>query len=228
MPVAFRSKTFTKVTSAASVTNTPPSGLANDDILVFLLYKENAAAVTWPAGFTEGGSILSADSTMKLYYAWKRAASESGNYTPSWTGSTYALGTLLAISGAITSGDPNDVTPTTYAGAASPATIACPSITPATDNALVIAFGANYSRSLATATVTSGYTIHDQTDISAVASALKSPAGATGTIAYTISSLGHTVAMTLAIKPPSEGQPMYLRGQDVPGLRQIRPGRIGF
>jgi hypothetical protein len=104
--LAFRSNHQTiNGTASASCVVTAPSGIADDDILIFALERADVtAAITWPSGFTElfdtthdGGSTAC---------AWKRASSESGNYTASWTGTTRNVGIMYAVSGAATAGTP--------------------------------------------------------------------------------------------------------------------------
>jgi hypothetical protein len=127
MAVAFRSLDTKGDGLGTSVVHNAPAGLANNDIMVIFLYKENTAAVTWPAGFSQVGTVTSGTET--VYVAWKRASSESGTYTASWTGSKYRWSILAAYSGAITTGNPNDATPTTVATASETNQITCPSIT---------------------------------------------------------------------------------------------------
>jgi hypothetical protein len=198
MTIAYRSKNIKGNGSGTSVVHAAPSGLANNDILLFMLYKQNSAAVTYPAGFTEVAAIASGTSFW-LYVAWKRASSESGTYTFSWTGSTWRYSMLGAYSGCITSGSPMDATPTTLATASETNVITCPSITTATANALVIPFGADYNLDVTGATL-SGYTVREDVLPILVSDAIKAAAGATGTLAYSRTGTDRTGGVTIALK----------------------------
>ncbi len=91
--------------AATSTTVTAPAGIADDDILVFLLDRaEVTSAITWPSGFAELRQTNYAGGSLAM--AWKRAASESGNYTASWTGSSRSGAIMYAVSGAFTTGTP--------------------------------------------------------------------------------------------------------------------------
>ena len=106
MALAYRSNNQTvNGTASASCVVTAPSGIADDDILIFSLERADVtAAITWPSGFSELFSTTHDGGTTSC--AWKRASSESGNYTASWTGNTINVGIVYAISGADTVGTP--------------------------------------------------------------------------------------------------------------------------
>jgi hypothetical protein len=217
MAVEYRAKHTLAASVVASAVHNAPTGLSNDDILVCLLYKENTNALTVPSGFSSPVEISASDSSFRLYYTWKRAASESGTYTFSWTGNAYRVSNLLAISGAVTSGDPNDATATTAGNGAQNNKIDCPTITTATDGSLVIAFGSNYDYNMDAATVTAGYTIRERADVCAVADDVKDSAGATGTITFThAKGSSQTAGITIALKPPAAAptaKPAFLQYQ---------------
>lgn len=106
MALAFRSNDMTEnATAGASCVVTAPAGIADGDILVFAVERAVVTgAIIWPSGFNElwdqthfGGSNAC---------SWKRAASESGDYTASWTGDSRNVGIIFAISGAVATGDP--------------------------------------------------------------------------------------------------------------------------
>ena len=88
-----------------TVTLTPPSGLADNDILVGVIYCESAAqAISPPSGFASFQRIASASFAAEVF--WKRAASESGNYVWTETGNAWGDGSLFAVSGCITTETP--------------------------------------------------------------------------------------------------------------------------
>ena len=71
--------------------------------------------MTWPAGFTQIVNFVSG--SQKLRAAWKRlTAGDTGNYTPTWTGSQWSLGHCILITGGLASGDPIEGTPNTASG----------------------------------------------------------------------------------------------------------------
>ena len=93
----------------------PPSGIANDDILLAFMFIGGfpPGTPTPPTGFTQIGSAnvidpAGAGFSGTQYVWWKRAASESGNYTFSHVYSDAQV-MMLAIKNAKTSGSPIDV-----------------------------------------------------------------------------------------------------------------------
>lgn len=109
MAVAFRSSSTTG-TSDAFVTslNVPvPSGAASGDIALLAIEQWESAnpTVTWPSGFTQ--VINQVSGSQKLRVAWKRlTAADTGNYTPTWTGSQWSQGQCILLTGGKASGDP--------------------------------------------------------------------------------------------------------------------------
>lgn len=107
---AFRAATIdVESTAGTDSTLTPPTGLADDDILIFMMDRAVVTgAVSRPTGFAE--LFLNTYSTERSFYgAWKRASSESGNYAFTWTGNSRSVGIMFAISGCVTSGDPTTI-----------------------------------------------------------------------------------------------------------------------
>lgn len=109
-PVEFGSAgTFLTGASAASAVVAVPASVAVDDVIVAVLYKENSAAVTPPAGFTQLSAVnsLVGNQTFTQYVFWKRAtAADSGTYTFSWTGSVWRSGQAFRYTGCIKTGSP--------------------------------------------------------------------------------------------------------------------------
>lgn len=200
MAVAYRNKDVQGNGNGTSVVHSAPAGLADNDIICLFLYKENNATVTVPSGFSTP-VVINESTHLWIYYSWKRASSESGTYTFSWTGSTFRYSTLAAYSGAITSGDPNDATPTTTSNATETNQITCPSITTVTANCLIIPFGASYIADL-TAGALTGYVVRESALAELISDATDVSPGATGTLVYTHSGgADHTAGITIALKP---------------------------
>lgn len=203
MAVAFRALTTAGATTGATATNTPPAGLANDDILIMLIYKEATGAITWPSGFTQLASVVAANSSFMLAAAWKRAASESGNYSATFA-SAYFDSVMAAYSGCITSGDPQDATATTNAPGSQTSQITGPSITTVSANTLVISFVGDIIGWVLTkpAAMTSRSTFDDI----GLADMAQAAAGASGTLGWTNNGgASQTAAITIALKPPTIG-----------------------
>lgn len=84
-----------------------PSGAATDQIaLVALdLWESTNPTVTAPGGFTK--FIEMVDGNLKTRIYWKRlTGADSGNYTFSWSGSQWAAGQAILVTGGLASGDP--------------------------------------------------------------------------------------------------------------------------
>lgn len=109
MPIAFVDSTTTGVgDSLVSSINVPvPTGTAANHIALLALeqWESTNPTVTWPSGFTQITQVVSG--SQKLKAAWKRlTGADTGNYTPSWTGSQWTVGHCVLFSGCKTSGDP--------------------------------------------------------------------------------------------------------------------------
>lgn len=93
-----------------TVTVTAPTGIADGNILLAVIYAEpGTQTISPPTGFT---SILKkasgASEDFCVEWFWKRASGESGNYAFTETGNTWGNGIIHRISGAIASGSPID------------------------------------------------------------------------------------------------------------------------
>lgn len=145
--------------SGTNLTVTAPTSIANNDILVACAYRE---AGTWtpPAGWTQWGSdkhnFRTPTNDMILSAYWKRAASESGNYTFSLSTTTWRTIVMARFTGCITSGDPADMTIVPNADNSTSVATAL-SITTVTANTMALAFHGNFNGSAVTVS-TSGYT----------------------------------------------------------------------
>jgi len=108
VPVLETVGTVTDVTSnSTNATINAPSGIADDDILIAIVALDGDAA---NPTITDFATITSAsEGAVEVYFLWKRASSESGNYTINWTGSEQGRMFMIRVSGCITTGDPWDV-----------------------------------------------------------------------------------------------------------------------
>lgn len=109
MAVGYRSSSTTAATDAyGSTCAVPvPAGAAAGDIAVVGLVRWEASnpAVTPPTGFTQITQAVNGNEKLALF--WKRlTAADSGTYTFSWTGSQYAGGQCVLITGGLATGDP--------------------------------------------------------------------------------------------------------------------------
>lgn len=107
----FRSFATPSAGVASSVVFTEPSGAAQDDILIALIYFESTGTVTPPAGWsgtfagTSMSQALSVAATWVASAFWIRRGSSAPGLTFTFT-SSYSQGMISAYSGCKTSGDP--------------------------------------------------------------------------------------------------------------------------
>lgn len=212
----FRSMTTASGDSAANVTMARPSGLADNDIMWWWLYKESTADVTFPSGWTQVLTVTASNSSFRAHLAWKRASGESADYTASWTGAAWRTSSLSAYSGAETSGDPQSGTGAAQANGSTnqPTT---PSMNTADADARVIAFCCNYGYYSA-GTPPSGMTERIDLQEIGVADVAQASAGATGTKQFVSSATNQAAAAIVAIKPPGAApafKPAWARNANV-------------
>lgn len=120
---------YTESVSGTPVTITPPSG----ENYQFISRTTN----TQPA--TEARTNFSVD----LYYKWAESGDAGQTHTWTWSVSTWASVVMEVQSLGISSGDPNDVTPTVTVNAASSVNVVAPDITPATQPHVELTVGAS-------------------------------------------------------------------------------------
>ena len=201
MAVAFRSLTQGTGT-AASCGRALPASFAANDYLLYLLYKENTNAVTWPGSFSQSATVTATGSSFALYFALLKATGgESGTQTASWTGSVYWESALLAYSGADTTTG-QDATATTAANGSLGNTSTAPTITTVTANAMLVAFTANFGSGSTTWGAPSGMTLRTsgQTD-TGIADVLQASAGASGVKTFTCNGTGQSAGIMIALRP---------------------------
>ncbi len=131
---------FRSVTTAGNGPDTQliisvPAGVLDDDILIAVIAIEDDVTVTAPGGWTLIRQDDHTGAVMDLYTWWRRAASEPADYT--WTfASAWRVGGMLAYSGAITTGDPQDATASGAEGDST--SIVATGITTANDNSMLV------------------------------------------------------------------------------------------
>lgn len=187
--------------SAASAVVTLPAGIAAGDVVIVSLYKENTAAVTPPAGYTEkpaSGPTTTAPQAQHTF--WHRASgSESGTVTFSWTGSVFRAATADRISGCISSGDPIEGAPAANSSNASVTTLNVSLAATSTDTLLYWA-GTNFAGGN-TWTPPAGYTEQADIDVLSCATKTNAAGGATGNVTGTANVSGATTAVLLDLLP---------------------------
>lgn len=158
MTIGYRAGTTAGNASGTDLTINKPTGTADGDILVVVLYRE-AGAWTLPSGWAQWGSDQrDFNNNLYLTVAWKRASSEGASYTFSLSTTTWRIAAMGAFSGCLASGDPIDVGPTgrgTNETAGTGIPIAS-SITTTTANTMRVALHGNFNGADVTVG-TSGY-----------------------------------------------------------------------
>ena len=213
----FRSASYNS-SSTTSVTFTVPTGTAENDILLCLLYhyRDSAAPVASPpdANWNLVDSIQEAGSyrTWKLY--WKRATASESDYTFTMEGggTSYSMkGGVAAFSDCVTSGSPIDAYSVSK-DETDDFTTELSTITPTTTPTLGVVMSSG-GTSLYTSSVNNGYT--EKFDESAtdfrlyVATKFLEDTSATGTTTITSSnttSSTHKGGFQLNLKPPKSCQ----------------------
>lgn len=146
MAVAYRSSNSQDFNGDPWSFTSAPAGTAENDILIAWIDLD-AAVVTIdsvPSGWTLIDTADDAQPDNRAYIYWKRAgASEAGPYSWGLTGVEQGMIAMAAYSGAVTSGDPQDV-----AGDAKGTTVPGTShtsgtIVTVTDNCLIVCLAAN-------------------------------------------------------------------------------------
>ncbi|MFQ5695844.1 MAG: hypothetical protein ACE5HB_07640 [Terriglobia bacterium] len=204
---AFRSEAHAGNSSGNSLTITKPAGVVQDDVLVAFIAWEDDMTPTPPTGWTLKGSVTES-ATFSGYFWWKRAtASEPADYTFDKGGpARWRTGTIMAYSGAITSGDPVDVFSSNSETVAD-TTVECLSITTTVDDTAIVALGGN-KNGAANWTPPTGMT--ERVDFSApisTADVAQATAGVSGEKVFTAPSSSEDVSFLLALKPPAGAPP---------------------
>ena len=169
----YRSSSSTGNDAYVNAVNVPvPSGAAAGDVVVAAVstWGTSAPTVTAPSGFTlkatyTGTTASGGADTTRIY--WKRlTAADTGSYRFSWSGSRWAAGQAVAMSGAATSGDPIE----TINRANNASATGFPSTSVTTGTApLLVWFGRNDEPAAGTHTPPTAFTEVQDRDCSTVA-----------------------------------------------------------
>jgi hypothetical protein len=183
----WQSNTDLTGSSAATAVVTLPASIAANDIVVIVVYKENAAAVTAPSGFTEKLNVQTTTNVHGQWVLWKRmAGGESGTVTASWTGAAYRVATVHRITGCVTSGDPWGGTTTAIDNTLLATTTPAVSLGATAADSLLFWSDTDFAGGV-TFTVPSGYTSRGSADTLGVATKDNTAGGATGTVQGAVS-----------------------------------------
>jgi hypothetical protein len=192
--------------NAASVIVTAPASILDGDILVLGGFGYKSAggpgAFTYPSGFAEWATR--ANGNFRWGIAWKRAASETGNYTFAAASATEIGAGIAVYRGRLASGDPADCISNTAYNTAD-VNVRAATMTIATAGSDVVWAGFCYDAP-GTLLCPTGFTSRasvDTYDSLEMADLLNQAAGATGdkdgTAGATVSTSKH--AFMVALKP---------------------------
>ena len=111
--MAYRDSTSNSASAASSVVVTAPAGIQNDDILIAVVQwgGNEDQTITWPSGFTQLTTSNGANNASTFATAWKRASSESGNYTIQAQATDFGAAAISVYSGRHTTNAPVAATP---------------------------------------------------------------------------------------------------------------------
>jgi hypothetical protein len=207
---SFRAAATAAGASSTSVTVNKPSGTAENDVLLALLFIEHASAtVTPPSSWTLVRDSLQAGGSVDYRHVtyWKRAGgSEPSSYQWSFSASAYREAFVIAVQGCTTSGSPIDVEGATVNGGQNDSPVA-PSVTTTVADCLLCCFYTTLDGGNAVwSPGSSGMT--ERVDSVSIAGydVAQAAAGASGT--KTVSCTGGQnpewhVGATIALKPPA-------------------------
>ncbi len=108
--------------NGGTLTITAPLNIANDDILATFVWMDGAAGAPTITGFTTETGFTTSEGATEVYFLWKRAASESGDYDVTWTGNEEMAAIMMRVSGCRTGESPVSDTETGVTGTGTTAT----------------------------------------------------------------------------------------------------------
>lgn len=199
--------------NATTATCNQPTGTAENDILIFVLYRERDTPtedVTWPTDFTEFGEALEAgpNPDMVMSVAWKRAGgSEPADYTASWASSSYREARLAAFSGCKTSDSPFNVAGSVTSNAANQTNLVLPQVTTTVDECLLVAAAVAFGGVSYTEPVTMSQRI--DANVFGLCDEDFASAGATGTRTYARNANSYQLGILFALEPPAAMAPTF-------------------
>ena len=146
--------------AASAITMPAPAGIVDGDILIAIVNSTSNADSPSLTGFTSKSSRSTTNRAGTQNLLWKRASSESGDYTTG-TPSGTIWGHVICVKDAIASGDPFDavaLNDTTN----SVTTLTCSAIVPATNRDVLIAGYYQLTASLVHSAYTGGNLVWSQ------------------------------------------------------------------
>lgn len=186
--MAFRSSSILPAADGLAAVAVPvPAGAAAGDVVVVGIYKENTAAVTGPdATWTEAAALTtSASARGALHVWWKRlTAADTGTYTFSWSGPSFAEAVAGAWSGRAATGDPFDGAPGTAESTAHVTSLPV-SATPAAAGGDAVGVWINFNGGVEF-TPPANYTERQDGDVTTLDTRDAVAAGSTGSISATV------------------------------------------
>lgn len=203
MAGTYRSQTTVTGATAANITISKPSGVADGDILIALIYLEAPKTVTAPSGWATVHTKISVDTDHDHHVFWKRASSEGASWQWTWTGSTWRLGYVAAYSGCIASGDPFSVAASTNS-ATSGQTLTHNTITTGHADTLILGIGSHWNAAAGSWSNSSSMTERIDANNMMLMDVAQAGAGATGSKTSATSSITESWGATLAaLRPPA-------------------------
>lgn len=118
-----------------SLVCTEPSGIVDNDIIVIICAHDGGIANIASSGFTFVARRLEGNVTIS--YLQKRASSESGTYTVTWSTNQQCRIMIIRVSGCVTTADPIEVIGIQQPESGS-TTNACPAITTLSNDTLAV------------------------------------------------------------------------------------------
>ena len=200
MVVAFRAASTLDDANVADTTLTKPTGTVDNDILIAVLKTDDNVAVTAPAGWTLLRNTDSPGQLTDQDAYWKRASGEGASWT--WThAAAFRSGCVIALSGAVTTGDPFDgskITDNTGVGTA----VTVLSITLTETDSLILCISTSWDYVTATGPGgTPTFTERvDNAQCHAVYTASATASGAVGNKTITLSSSTDWMSLMLAVR----------------------------
>ncbi|MDN5919067.1 MAG: hypothetical protein L0I76_28900 [Pseudonocardia sp.] len=201
----------------ASGTTAPvpvPAGVVAGKGVFVCLYLEANKTITPPAGDTWtliGGAPVAGGSSIWSYVYWKRASGvDSGNYTFTWTGSTWRRGGAVRVGDMLATGDPVAAFDQAGDGASASTT---PAVSVTTDEAdqLLLLFPCCFNDAGWTS-YTAGYTERLDNGEMAIATAVRATPGSTGSVTATSAGTGARTGTLVAVSEATSGGPVSLAG----------------
>lgn len=189
---------------ATSAVVTLPTGIVAGDIVLIALYKENTAAITPPAGYTQKAQTATTAVQQHTLFWHRASGSESGTVTFSWTGSAWRAATADRISGCASSGDPWDSAPATALSNTAVSTSPAVSLAATSTDTLLYFSATNFNGGNAY-TPPTGFT--ERADIDVISSNTKAnaPGGSTGSVTSAMGVSGASTAILGALMADTGG-----------------------